>query len=100
MTAAAQWVFDRDDIRWVGPVTVTDDGTPTLAFQVTVVRAGDRPTVWRTPDTEPGGAALGARVGTGTSWPATATPGLYLIRARIVGASETESVEVGRIRTT
>lgn len=95
-----QWTFDRADIRWVGPITVTDDGTPTLAFDVTVVRAGDRPTVWLAPDTEPGGTALGVRVGTGTSWSATATPSLYLIRARIVGTAETESVEVGRIRTT
>lgn len=95
-----QWTFDRADIRWVGPITVTDDGVLTPNFEVTVFPANERPTVWRAPDTEPGGASLGVRVGTGSYWPATAAPGLYVIRARIVDADETESVEVGRIRTT
>lgn len=95
-----QWTFDRADIRWVGPITITDDGIATTGFTVTVHRDADRPATWLAPDTEPGGTALGVRVGTGTNWPATATPGQYLIRARIVDADETESVVVGQIRTT
>jgi hypothetical protein len=95
-----QWSFDRDDIRWVGPIAITDDGVPTTGFTVTVHRDADRPTTWKVPDIEPGGTDLGVRVGTGTTWPLTAAPGLYLIRARIVDADETESVVVGQIRTT
>lgn len=97
---STQWTFDRDDIRWVGPITITDDGVETTDFTVTLHRESDRPTVWLAPDVEPAGAALGIRVGAGSSWTATTKQGLYLIRARIVGTSETESVEVGRIRTT
>jgi hypothetical protein len=93
------WTFDRDDVRWVGPVTVTDNGVPITNYTVSVYIYGGRPASWAAPDVQPGGTALGVLVGAGTKWPMTAARGTYVIRAREVGTPETESVEVGRIVT-
>lgn len=41
-----QWSVAAETREWVGPITVTADGVPTTAFDVTLTAPGARPSLW------------------------------------------------------
>ena len=63
------WTLPRESEEWVGPLTVTVNGAPVTTYQVAVVKHGQRPTAWATPDNDPRTpfTALGVLIGPGTA---------------------------------
>ena len=85
---STEWVLPRESEEWVGPLSVTVSGQVITTFQVAVVKHGQRPTTWATPDSDPRTpfTALGVLVG-----PATAnvlTPGTYRIFVKVTSSPE------------
>jgi hypothetical protein len=87
-TVSTLWALARESEEWIGPLTVAVNGAPITTYQVAVVRHGQRPTTWATPDNDPQspGTALGVLVG-----PATAnvlTPGTWRIWVKVTLSPE------------
>ena len=40
------WSVAAETKEWVGPITVTADGEPTTAFEVSLTAPGERPATW------------------------------------------------------
>lgn len=66
-TEVTQWELVEETREWVGPITVTADGTETDDFEVTVTGPGVRPTDWHAPLELDG--QFGVLVGLGTQFP-------------------------------
>jgi hypothetical protein len=91
------WTMPRESREWVGPLTVTANGVPTLTYQVSVVHGADRPTRWAAPD--PLGGQLGVLVGPTATWPLA--PGQYSIWVQVTSAGEAPVLDdVGTITVT
>jgi hypothetical protein len=62
---STQWILPAESEEWVGPITVTLNGSPITTWQIAVVRNGQRPTTWADPDPLSGG--LGVLIGPTTA---------------------------------
>lgn len=60
------WTLAAETKEFVGPITMTVDGTPVTTYEVTVTSGGGRPTTWQNRD-EVGGER-GVMVGDGTNF--------------------------------
>jgi hypothetical protein len=94
------WRIPPESIQeFVGPLTVTANGTPTTAYKLAVVEYGSRPTTWEDPVLHPDNAVagLGVIVGVGSSHLLVAGHA-YLIWVQIdLGVSEPVLDDVGLI---
>lgn len=62
-----EWILPVETREWVGPVTVTVDGTNVTNFEITVTKDAARPLNWKTPLVI--GSGRGVMVGDGTDFP-------------------------------
>lgn len=62
-----QWLLAAETKEFVGPITVTADGSPVAAFDVAISQGTTRPTGWKAADNLDG--ERGILVGAGTDWP-------------------------------
>ena len=95
----SDWRIPRESVELVGPITVTDDGTPVTDFDVAVLGQGFRPedTDWATPDLV--GSDQFVLVGPGTDRPLV--PGVYRLWVRYTANPETPVLDaVASIRIT
>jgi hypothetical protein len=71
MATLTQWELVAETKEWVGPVTVTVNGTPVTNFTLAICEGTTRPGTFLSPDLDPDppGTAKGIIVGTGSSWP-------------------------------
>jgi hypothetical protein len=90
------WTLAAETKEWVGPITVTADGTPVVNFEVSVTSGGNRPTVWEAP-TALGGSGRGVVVGQGTQWPLRVGQ-RYTIWTRFNDTPEVPVTKVGTVR--
>lgn len=95
------WTLPRLSTEWVGPITVSRDGTPVTGWTYALALFGERPAtadaISGTPHELDGG--LGILVGPGTSH--VLAPGVYRIWVRYVDAPEAPVLDdVGRIHIT
>lgn len=91
-----QWSIAAETKEWVGPITVTADGEPTEAFEVTLTAPGARPTTWEAATALDGG--LGIMVGTGTTFPMLPQR-KYTAWVRFTDDPEQPVLRCGEIRT-
>jgi hypothetical protein len=80
----SDWKMPRESLEWVGPLTVSANGVPTLTYQVSLVKVHERPKTFLPPDPLAGG--LGLLVGPGGTW--AVEPGTYTIWVKITSAGE------------
>jgi hypothetical protein len=91
------WTLSRLSREWVGPITVTADGTPVTDWTYAVVQFGQRPATPEEIDAAPAvlgagdAARRGVLVGPGTDH--ELTPGRYLIWLRYVADPEAPVLE-------
>ncbi|HXH79943.1 hypothetical protein [Nocardioides sp.] len=91
------WTIARESVELVGPLTITDNGVAITTYEVAVVAAGSRPTVWGPPNVV--GVNRFVLVGPGTARPLT--PGVYRIWVRHTASPETPVMDdVGTIVVT
>lgn len=101
MTELNTWTLVAETKEWVGPITVTVDGSPVSSFEVAFTLSSARPTAWLTPDADPDppGTALGILVGTGTSH--TLTVGKkYTVWTRFTDTPEAPVNRAGYVKVT
>lgn len=90
-----QWSIAAETKEWVGPITVTADGTPTTDFEVTLSGPGQRPADWVAPTSLDSG--LGLLVGEGTDFPLL--PGRkYTVWIRYTDSPEIPVLHVGQVK--
>lgn len=100
MATLTQWEIVGGGHEWVGPITVTVNGTPVTNFEVSVCEGVTRPTTWATPDADPdGGAGKGVLVGATTAWPLTLNR-VYTIFTRFTDTPEEPWQRAGKIKVT
>lgn len=95
----SDWRLPRESVELVGPITVTDDGTPVTTFEVAVLAANYRPEEadWETPE-DVGGDQF-VLVGPGTAH--ALDSGVYRLWVRYVANPETPVLDaVASIRIT
>jgi hypothetical protein len=91
-----QWRVAAETCEWVGPITVTANGTPTTAFEVTLTAPGERPSTWSDPLVISGGR--GILIGDGTDY--ELLPGRkYTAWIRYTDDPEVPVYPVGTVRT-
>ena len=89
------WSLPAETKEWVGPVTLTADGSTVTAFMMTLSAQGQRPANWVDP-TELDGKR-GLLVGVGT--PFTLLPGRrYYVWLKYTDSPEVPVLRVGSIR--
>lgn len=91
-----QWSVAAETKEWVGPITVTADGTPTTAFEVTLTAPGARPVDWVDADILDGGR--GILIGEGTDFPLIAGR-KYTVWIRFTDDPEIPVQRCGNVRT-
>lgn len=90
-----QWQVAAETKEWVGPITVTADGVPTTAFEVTLTGPGERPAEWAAPTVLDGGRGL--LIGDGTDFPLQ--PGFkYTVWIRYSDTPEVPVQRVGQVK--
>lgn len=96
-----QWELVAETKEWVGPITVTVNGTPVTNFSVCLAESGKRPTTFATADLDPDppNSAAGILVGVGSAWPIVAGK-LYTIFAKFTDSPEIPVIRVGKIKVT
>lgn len=100
MATLTQWELVGETKEWVGPLTVTANGTGVTSYQVSVCEGTARPTVWASADDDPdGGLVKGVLVGAGTSWPITVGR-KYTIFVKFTDAPEIPVIRGGIIKVT
>lgn len=101
MSTLTQWELVAETKEWVGPITVTVNGSAVTNFTVSVVEGTGRPSTFSAPDTDPDppGTAKGVIVGVGSSWPITVGK-TYTIFAKYSDSPEIPVIRVGRIKVT
>ena len=90
-----QWSVAAETKEWVGPITVTADGVPTTAFEVTLTAPGDRPATWVTATLLDGNR--GILIGDDTDFPLTAGR-KYTAWVRFTDDPEVPVLHVGNVR--
>ncbi len=85
------WTLPRESVEMIGPITVTDGGTPVTGFEVALIGRTSRPvgTDWQAP-TLVGGAPY-VLVGPGT--PLALGPGSYRLWVRYSATPETPVID-------
>jgi hypothetical protein len=100
MATLTQWELVAETKEWVGPITVTVNGSPVSGFTLAVTEGQARPTTFYTPDANPDdGTQYGLIVGTGTSVPLTVNK-IYTIWAKYSDDPEIPVLRAGRIKVT
>jgi len=91
-----QWSVAAETKEWVGPITVTADGVPTSAFEVTLTEPGARPADWVTATLLDGGR--GILIGEGTDFTLVAGR-KYTVWIKFTDDPEIPVQRVGNVRT-
>jgi len=96
-----QWNLVAETREWVGPLTVTINGTVVSNFVVAITEGAARPTTWVTPDVDPDppGTAHGVLVGVDTPFPLTAGK-KYTLWTRFTDNPEQPAQRTGLIKVT
>ena len=91
-----QWSVAAETKEWVVPITVTADGVPTTAFDVTLTAPGARPATWQAADVLDGDR--GILIGTDTDF--ELLPGRkYTVWIRFTDDPEVPVQRCGEVRT-
>jgi hypothetical protein len=93
------WIIPAESKEFIGPITVTADGTPVTTFEVAFTQTGPqfRPTTWTAADTVDG--EKGILVGPGTT--RTLSVGIkYTIWVRFTDNPEIPVLRVGYVKVT
>lgn len=90
-----QWRLPAETKEFLGPITVTVNGTPTNAFELTLTKDAGRPTLWKAPRQVTGG--LGLLVGLGTDFPLSVGH-KHTLWARISSMPEVPVQRIGLVR--
>jgi hypothetical protein len=100
MATLTQWELVAETKEWVGPLTLTVNGTPVTNFTVAVCEGSARPTTFTATDADPdGGAGVGVLVGVGSSWPLVVGK-IYTIFGKYTDNPEIPVIRMGRIKST
>lgn len=91
------WSLAAETKEFVGPITVTVDGVPVVAFDVAVTIGSARPTTWVSADVV--GSDRGVLVGTGTAH-LLAVGKKYTVWVRFTDAPEIPVQRAGFVKAT
>ena len=92
------WLLVAETKEWVGPIVVTESGTPVASFEVAVASGSSRPSAWASADVNPGGGtSKGVIVGLGTDHE-LAVGIKYTIYVRWTDGDETPVLKAGYIK--
>lgn len=101
MATLTQWELVAETLEWVGPITVTVNGSPVTNFTLAVVEGSARPVTFVTPDADPDapGTAKGVIVGAGSTFPLLVGK-TYTIFAKYSDSPEVPVERCGKIKVT
>lgn len=90
-----QWSVAAETKEWIGPITLTSDGTPVTTFEVTLTSPGARPADWQAADVL--GGQRGILIGDGTDF--ELTPGTkYTVWTRFTDSPEIPVQRCGTVK--